>query len=269
MCNPETILSRENKDGTVTKYEIGHPTEVSQYLWELYSQHVQTVMQIAGGDDLIVFHLGDLTQGNRFGNELISNAIADQFIIAEYNLIPWFLYKNLIAMEIFKGTIAHNFGMGTSDTVTEGYLSRRFPHHKIEALWHGLFNHRGLTMDVAHHGPPIGKRNWLIGNEARYYLKSLIKDEIDHGGVPPRLILRGHRHTLAKETISMFVKDKEIEVTLISLPSYCGFGEYTQQITLHFPFVTNGMVVFEVLDGQIHKTHFLIQTLDIRTRKEI
>lgn len=263
LMNPETKL--QDPQGFGYSPQLG---KAQEYLFPLYNSHVNSTIDFADGDSLYLLHLGDISQGKKYDSELVSTKIADQFEIARANFWPWLRYKKLEAIRLVIGTSSHIFGEATSETVVAGLL-RSDTKANIGVCHHGLLNIRGALIDYAHHGPNAGKRNWLKGNEARYYLRSLMMDELHAGNIPPHLVFRGHYHSVVEEYLGIPFRGKRYPSWLYVLPSYCLLGEYGQQATLSQFSVTNGMIVTEVIDGQVGKATILEQTLDIRTKEEI
>ena len=81
---------------------------------------------------------------------------------------------------------------------------------------------------------------------------------------PPRLIVRGHFHEWVREIVTAF---KTYTADIFLLPSWCGMGEYGRQATSSKPYITNGLVMVEVLDGQMGRVVPLVKELDLRTRE--
>lgn len=244
-------------------------TEPQLYLHELFSEHVNKAIEFADGDDLYVLHLGDVTHGNRHSPEEISTKIADQIHVGRANFWYWNKYKNLKAIRLVVGTPAHNFGEQTSEELVLEFIKGDMPKIDSKVLYHGLLDIHGILFDYAHRGPQSGKRNWLKGNEARYYLRSLMEDEIHMGNTPPHIITRGHYHSFVEEYLSISFKDTTYKSWLYTLPSYCFMGEFAVNVTSSQYLETHGMIITEVVDGQIGKTIILKQTMDLRTKEKI
>lgn len=264
LMNPEVVL----RDAQGHEY---HPvlSEPQTYLHELFIEHSNKAMEFADGDDLYILHLGDVTQGNRHSPEEISTKIADQIHISRSNFWYWRNYKNLKAIRLVVGTPAHNFGEQTAEELTIELLKPDMPKVDMKVLYHGLLNIKGILFDYAHRGPQSGKRNWLKGNEARYYLRSLMEDEIHMGNTPPHLVTRGHYHSFVEEYLSIQYRDATYKSWLYTLPSYCFMGEFAINITSSQYIETHGMICTEVIDGQIGKTNIFKQSLDTRSKEEI
>jgi len=264
LCNPETRLQYD--DGTHRPIAL---TSSQEYLWQVHMTAKQAVMDLAGKDDVVLFHIGDNTHGTKYISEQSSTRIADQFLIAVANFQPWLQEKNVKTVRIAKGTASHVFGEGSSEVIVEELLHSQFPKKSIKTLYHGLCNIHGVTIDYAHHGPTPGSRSWLRGNEARYYLRSLMMDEIALGNIPARLVLRGHYHTYTKETVVIPFRGEEYESTLCILPAMCMLGDYGRQATRSAFVTTVGMVAFEIIDGKLAQSYKFTDTKDIRTREDL
>jgi len=268
LLNPETVLEDEDRKGNLVEWQP-QLEPFQQYLWELYEKHIEETKKLAGKDEIIVFDNGDLTAGNKYPHEQVSTRIADQFDIAAWNLRPWLDMPNVKTVRITKGTGAHNFGEGSSEIIVQRILKERYPKKDIRTINHGLAKVAGISVDYTHHGPGTGGRNWLKGNNARYYLKSLIQDEIDMGNTPPDLIIRGHFHEYIEEHIVKLFMGKRYKSQLNVIPSYCGIDSYARQITKSTYILQHGMVCYEIVDGKILDTIPMFNTIDIRTKESL
>lgn len=265
LINPEVKLLDPNT-GTER-----YPTlTVSQeYLYPLYEKMKNNVLDFADGNDLYLLHLGDVTQGHKFMTELVSTRIADQMKIASSIFWPWLSYKKLKAIRLAIGTASHIFGESTSEELVTELLRVDAPKLDIKPIYHGLLNIKGALIDYAHHGPTTGSRAWLKGNEARYYLRSAMWEELSAGNTPPHLYFRGHYHSFVEEYLNIKFQGKRHRSWFYVLPSFCLLGEYGHRSTRSQFSVTNGMVATEVIDGQVGQKIILEQTLDLRTKEEI
>ena len=88
LCNPDVVLYEEDAGGGLVEY-TPRLTPIQEYLWSLYKGDIQEVMRLAGKDPIYVLHVGDLTQGFRHRNQLISQRRDDQPLVAASNLLPW------------------------------------------------------------------------------------------------------------------------------------------------------------------------------------
>ena len=119
---------------------------------------------------------------------------ADQYAIGTQIFDPWLQsHKNVKSIRIVFGTAAHNFGQGTSEIVISERLQDRTSLLDIRCYYQAVCKVLDKSVDMAHHGSPIGKRIWLHGNEARYYLRDIMLSALVHGEKPPDLVLRGHQ----------------------------------------------------------------------------
>lgn len=269
LLNPETILEDENQE-TGQKYEwTPNLTEWQRFIWEEHLEHIQFAKELAGKDEIVVFDVGDLTQGNKYPSEQVSTRISDQFAIASWNLRPWLDLPNVKTCRIGKGTPAHNFGEGASEIVTKMLLQSWYPKKDIAVLYHGLADIAGLVVDYAHHGPTPGTRNWLRGNEARYYLRSLIHDELDFGNNPPHLVIRADYHSYVEEYLTKFFRGKKYGTWFTILPALCGMSDHARQATKSTGKITLGMCFYEIVNGNILQIHDKFKTLDIRTKEKL
>ena len=264
LLNPQTELYDETPMGDIVPYRP-QPSASQKYLWELYTNCIQQTVDLAGGDNIYLVSLGDETQGDKHKDQLVSDRITDQFIIAADNLDPWFGLKNLKMVRLTAGTGAHSFVLGGSTVAVSSLLKNKYPKHDIKMAYHGLIEIDGFTLDYSHHGPHPGSRAWLKGNTARFYLRDLMMRAFMQGLVPPKLIARGHYHTPVMETLEV----NGYESKLMILPSLTMMNEHARQATRSAHEISNGTAAVEVIRGELHKIHMFTQTLDIRTKEVI
>jgi len=265
LANPETELQDDERgyyNPELNPYQI--------YLWnKIYLPAIEDTVKLAEKDNIYLFHIGDATQGNKYPNEQMTTRPADQFRLAKWNLMPWLHYKNVKAVRIAKGTSSHAFGEGTSEILLEDVLSDKYPKIDIRTVYHGLAEIGGIKIDYTHHGPGQSIRKWLEGNTARYYLRDKMWKEILAGNIPPELFLRGHFHEYIREILEIQQGKDWYESMLVVVPSLCGIGDYARQITKSVYQITNGIIVFEIINGQIYQTYKFIETIDTRTKEAL
>jgi hypothetical protein len=264
LTNPETQLLNEHGD-----VRFPHLNEIQTYLWELYIKIKEKTEEIANGDDIVILDLGDNTQGLKYSTELATTKLADHLRIASYNMYPLLDMKNVKVLRFCTGTGWHVFGEGSTEDILCELLRSKYPNIDIKTLIHGKLTLEGVITDYAHHGPATGIRNWLQGNVAYLYTKSLMMYEMDAGNKPPDLVLRGHRHIYVRIMCILQRGKVEHETMFVSLPSLCFPDDYAVKVTQSVPSVTNGAVAFEIINGKIYKVHRYLNTVDIRTKEEI
>ena len=236
---------------------------MQEWLWNVYNKILEQTTEIAGNDEIVCIHLGDVCHGKKHPAQLMTTRDEDQITIAT-TALSWLRALNLRSMVITAGTGAHTFGEASATVAVANRLKHQ---HKIpvEVVYHGLFDIDGLIIDAAHHGPGPGSRSWLTGNVARYYLRSLMIADIVANQYPPDLVLRGHFHTKVNEAVSV----GDYESRIIVCPSLCFISEYARQATKSIPRVTVGGVLFEIDGGHVVGKHWLTDTVDVRTRRTL
>lgn len=264
LLSPEVILYDESPEGDLVAYT---PTlsVTQEYFWKLYLSHIQEVKKIAGRDKIVVLHVGDLTQGLKYPQALVSTRIADQLMIAIENMKPWCEMENVTHIRFAVGTASHEFQESTSPIVVSNMLAEKYKSKNIELCQHGLADIAGLSVDYAHHGPSPGIRVWTHGNVARYYLRDIMLGEINHGCAPPELVVRAHYHTPVEE----YLKIGKYKSWLYVLPAYCAPNLHARQVTKSISRMINGLNVYEIVGGEIVRTHELHSAKDIRTKEKI
>lgn len=267
LCNPDVTLYDEDAEGNLTPYSP-QLTAVQGHLWELYLEGIGQVVELAGDDPVTVIHVGDPTHGNKHPEQLMSTRAADQLLIAAANWAPWFeQVRNLGQVRLTVGTGSHEFGEGSASILIADALMREYGEVDIRAVYHGLADIGGVTVDYAHHGPGAGIRSWLHGNNVRYYLRDLMMREVMRGNQPPDLVLRGHVHTRSFERVSVETAEGLYESAILVMPAMCMLTDYARQVTRSVMTVTNGIAIFEILEERLSAPTFVTRTVDVRTKE--
>lgn len=268
LMNPDVVLYDEDERGELVAW-TPTPTAVQRWLWGHYQQDMARALEIAGDDELVVVHNGDLTWGAKYMSELVSTSKADQLLIAAANLAPWLAHPNVRAMRLVHGTGSHAFGEATAEQLVAEQLRARFPEREISALRHGLLEVAGVGVDVAHHGPTPGVRAWTAGNQLRHYTRSLLWDDLSRGVTPPRVVIRSHYHTYTHVVEVVQFGEREWEADAYVLPAYCGLTEFGVQATRSAYLIGCGLLVLELEDGRLVGRHPLHRVVDLRRREAL
>lgn len=267
LLNPDVTLFDEDEHGDPQPW-TPTPTAIQKWLWANYQADMARVMEIAGDDEVVVLHNGDLTWGSKYMTEMVSTRKSDQIAIAVANLVPWLALPNVQHMRLCHGTGSHQFGEATSDALVSAQLQAMYPASDVQAVRHGLASVDGVGIDYAHHGPSAGIRQWTNGNQLRYYAKSLMNDEILRGRTPPRIVVRSHFHTYTRETVRVH-GEREWVTDIFVTPAYCGLTEYATQATRSAYLIGCGLILFEVVDGALREVYPLVRVVDLRREETL
>lgn len=264
LMPPDVVLHQQGRDGKMIDYSP-EPTDSQLFLWEKYQEWILSIKRLAGNDEVVIIHNGDLTHGNKYPVELVSTRMSDQISIACSNLSRLLDFPNVKMVRLTTGTGAHNFGEGSADFLVGDMLQTFSPENDIETVYHGLLDIDGYIVDYAHHGPGPGIRDWLRGNVARFYLRDIVYRELRAGKRPPNLILRAHVHT------PVFITEDYdgFEVKLMVTPPMCFLSDHARQFTQSTSAITVGMAAFEIVDGKLMDTYRFYETVELRTRETV
>lgn len=254
LCNPDVELDVENGCGKSPNLAEGQ-----LYLWnDVYLTAIDSIKSLAGKDKIVLLHLGDVTQGSKFPQEMMGgDSLANQISIGESIFDPWLHLKSLSAIRIAKGTGVHSYEGGSSEVIVGHLLEQNVD---TRVAYHGLLDVGGCKIDYAHHGPSVGNYQWTKGNVARGYLRNTMLSALVAGEIPPQIVLRGHYHSFLKEFLYM----RGHESWIVVMPSMCLLSEYVIKVT-HSGFeACNGMIALEIIDGKLHQIHSFIKSLSLR-----
>jgi len=264
LCNPDTIIVDTSQDPP--KDVQIKLIEWQEYLWyDIYEKGIQKVVKIAGKDEIIVQHLGDIVQGSKHPYQLVTQSFYDQCCVGYYNLKPWSALPNVKKVRIHTGTPAHDGDYVEAPIIVAEKLRDKHHNVNVKVVHHSLQNFGGLLLDLAHHGSSTGIRNWTKGNVMRYELTSLVLDALQAGEQPADIYARAHYHTPHEEVITKSVNGKSKLFRYMLLPSIVGMGHYARKVTKSAPKITNGFTALEIVDGKLVDVHWLTETKDLRT----
>lgn len=261
LLAPHTRFWKMGADGRRYRYKPGM-TERNKHLYNLFIHGLKKTVDLADGDEIIPFMLGDATQGGRFPGELITARYSDQVVSAFDNLSIVCQMPNVHRMFLAYGTGVHVGGEGSSEEIIARWLELK---HGIKSTfcYHGVATVAGCQIDYAHHGPGSGIRQWTRGNIARIYLTSHVNDDLQYFKKPPRVYIRAHYHVRV-------IEERQIGnnwYTIIVAPPFVMPGEYPIKVTQSNAYrVTNGVIALEIIDGDLYKVHEFTKTVDLRTR---
>jgi hypothetical protein len=263
LCNPVAVLLDDQKN------EAGVNLGAYQrHIWDLRMAFLQEVATLAGRAEVIHVHDGDVTHGNKHASGLITTRIEDQMEIADWNMRPVYDLPGVRRGRFISGTEAHTFGEASSEIALAKRLSLRYPKYDIQPLAHSVLEVDGVVLDVSHHGPGAGIRQWTRGNVARHYLRSRMWQDFKRGRKPADVYLRGHYHTFVWETLREQFGGEMVTSHLVVLPSWCGMTEYARQATKSEYEVTNGLVLLELAAGRV-EVHPMVRSLDLRVEEKL
>jgi len=265
LMNPKTVLPPMNDR---EEFHVPEMTATQRTLWEHSRKDIEFTKKLAGKDEIYLLFMGDIIQGTLLRNQmLVTPRESDQKLIAIDALKEWFMLENLKAARFIKGTGVHSMDHGSAELEVANFLKKKYG--KDVSAWH----HMRLTIgnavfDIAHHGSNTGSRAWLKGNTLRYYVRSIMVDELQNGERPPDVVLRGHYHDRTFETVHIHTKKETYKTFGAVCPGYAIFSDdYTLKVTKAKTYMTSGMIVFEIIDGRIVEIHDKTVTYDVRRRE--
>ena len=265
LLSPETELWQEDEFGNDELYKP-EMTAVQNWLWRNYEKDRTELLEWAAGDRVILLFVGDATWGKKYQKGIITTRTADQIVMAIDIFEPWM--DHISILRLAKGTPSHEFDEGTVPIVMANQLRAEYPKVDISVLSHGLATVDGVLIDYAHHGPSTGIRQWTKGNQLRYYLKSLMNQEIDMGNTPPRIVLRAHYHEAGWETDRIFGK-RFWQSDILIIPAYCGITEFAKQVTKSTYMLACGIWGIEIIDGHVKEIRPFWRQIDTRRKEEL
>lgn len=246
-------------------------TSHHQWMYNTYMYAIDEIKHLAGKDDILVIHGGDITHGAKHADaEKVSPVIFDQWYIAFDSMRDLLELPNVKWLRIVKGTGSHVFSHGTSEMIVAELLRREYPKKDINVSYQYLLDAFGVEYDIAHHGPGTGIRNWTKGNVLRLYTKSAALDALDAGKAPPDVMLRYHYHEYCPETVTVRRNGTTYYTRCYINPGFHALDDYARKATKSKSKTEAGMLAWEIVDGKLRgEAHEFIRTADMRTRETI
>jgi hypothetical protein len=244
---------------------------IQKRLWMWAEADREEVRKLAGGDEIVFLEMGDLTQGNRFSDDLSETAMHPQVVHAEWLMKPWLDMKNVNKVRVVKGTGVHVWGEGSTESLLVRLLTKEYKGQgkSIKIADHYLLDIDGFTIDVAHHGAHPGIRNWTRGNVLRFYATSILRDSIDLGEPIPHALLRAHQHeftyTRAIHQTNGVIWDMPAWITY----PYCFIGSHAQKVIRSPGHMGVGTLALELINGKLYDWHNFGHWMDLRVRESL
>jgi hypothetical protein len=268
LMNPDVVLFRQDETGELVEWKppLG---ALQSKLWAWFKADVAAVAELAGNDEIVYVHQGDVVQGTKHRNLQVGDREANQLLIAVANQEPILRLPNVEQARFVAGTAAHD-GIGASRCVeVVQVLKMQYPAVQFKVLYHGVLNVDGFRVDYAHHGPHPGSRYWLDGNALNWYVRDQVTQDLVRRRDPPRAFTRAHQHAYRHIVYCATVDGEEQRFDGVLLPSWCGMQDYAYKVTRSAPWQAFGMVALEVVGGELVSVHPFVHELDLRTEEEL
>ena len=263
LQNPETQFS--DGDG----YELRPLNATQTDLWfKVFEPGVKNVSELAGDDEIVCLHGGDVAHGNKYPEGLTSNKVHDQFTVARWNLKPILDLPQVKKIYIASGTPAHSFGSNAAEAEVAMTFQAVHPDKIVRAISQKELSINGYVVELFHHGPSPGRRKHTKGNVARGFLLDRMIDSFEEGEKPPDLFLCGHFHEFVEDVMWKRNNGIDYRSRIIIMPPLCTFGDWGRQTMKSLKKVEVGIVAIETVNGKYLETHKFTQTLRL-TGKEM
>lgn len=259
-------VSAPGKSPTLHTLEL---TNFQGKLWNLSRNALDATKQIIGKSPISIIQGGDIVAGNTIPGEplmMACTSISNQYRIATAFAASMIyeLEQNIVDFWAASGTPAHSGNEGDAEQqVSIG----------IEALTgvpcyavnHGIVEIGGARLDIAHHGPSVGK-NWTHGDPLRAYLKRAMMDDMDTLGypLPATAYFRGHVHSYAHTEVEIERRGKFYESEIFVVPSLYMMNGYARKVSRSMSYTRHGFVLIEIIGDKIARHWQFMETYDVR-----
>lgn len=262
LLNPDTVLIKADERGEICEWKP-QQTTVHNWLWSVYMDSIQGLTDYAGDDEIIVIHNGDITNGDRYNSNIPDTTLEDQRVIAVDNMLPLVELPNVKQAWLMTGTEVH---VPECAEARVAHTLRKTTGKNVNCAHHALFDMGADEIEVAHHGPFPGSRDWLRANVAFLHLKDRIYRDRRIGKVPARVYVYGHYHRLVYASVKDRWEGAVCENDLVVVPALSGLDSFARKVAKSPPVIEAGLVCLEFIDGHLSEITDFVKEEDLRTR---
>lgn len=156
-----------------------------EWLWQKWTEAIERVKVIAGGDDFVLLVNGDATEGiHHRSPEVVAALIEDHCRMAAAALKP--LSDMADTVLVTRGTECHTHNV-------EDYLANLIGAEGNKAKDHWYFTIHNCMVDAAHHMPATS-RAYLEASAMSIVLGNARLNSVRSGHPAAKVYLRAHRH---------------------------------------------------------------------------
>jgi hypothetical protein len=242
-------------------------TATQRVLAKWNDEDFENVNALVDGRPSVYIVEGDVCHGTWVG-ETVSPRLADQPDMAVQGLTRWVQRKGVAKVRFVKGTAVHSHKHGSLELLTARLL-RATTGKDVRAYYHMVLPFDGVSFDLAHKGPPPGKRQWLDANELRLYVRNIMMRSLINGYRPPHVIVRGHFHERRFAHVHEHLDDRVVDSWGVIMPAYSIFkDDWTNHATQAKSHMNAGTVVVEIRDRKVLNIHDFTHTYDLRRHEK-
>lgn len=224
------------------------------------------LVDFADGDEIVLCHNGDITNGDRHGGNIPETTREDQRIIARDNMRPYLQLPNVKKARLMTGTAVH---VPECAEARVAHHLRREMGKDVQSCHHARFTIDSEVVEVAHHGAYPGSRDWLRGNVALYHLKDRIYRDRRSGLTPARVYAYGHFHQRVYATVKDTWVRECYQHDLVIVPAFSGLDDYVRKGARSPPIIQAGIVVLEFVDSKLRSIQEFIKEQDLRKEEKL
>jgi len=265
LLNPDTVLIKIDDQGCERLWKP-EQTTTQRWLWSVFIEARDWLVDLAGDDEIVVIHNGDVTHGGKHGNVIDGTNIPHQRTIAVDNLRVYADLPNVQKVRLMTGTLVH---VPENAEARVASKLREKTGKDVGCVHHARFDMGKDVIEIAHHGPFPGSRLHLEGNIPRIHLRDRVLKDRKRGVVPARAYVYGHYHVLVYANTREMWGGVVSEHDLVIVPAFSGLDDYIRKITRSEAYIQAGIVVLEFVNGEMIGKHEYVRELDMRKEEKL
>lgn len=250
LANPKTKLKEDVPMKGEDVYSQVALNALQVALWDL----TKSVRRWSGsnlrGYEKWFIDLGEVVQGNEYSDDLMTDRMNEQRILARESIEPFLELKGVKGARIHHATTWHDYANGSMPELIADELQMSYPKLDIKANHKSMIEIDDFLLQFFHTGPNPGKRKRLEPNGAYWAAHDLmLENMIEHEPIPD-LVVTAHHHKPSKATPSFVQKGEFTSCTWMTTPPLCGPGAFSRKVANPDYFYV-GMSVVLIVDGKL------------------
>lgn len=221
LVNPDSKLE---EDVPVPVYPV------AESLWQITEEVRNWVNENCKNYNKWLVHLGELTQGTEYKEDLLTTSMFEQLKLARETIYPFLDMPKMKGARFLQATGWHEFDDGSSSKESAYVLKAKYPKLDIKQMNQSRTLVNDVLIEWTHHGASTSKRKYLEGNAAFLEAKDRIIHHLIERKRCPDLSFSAHTHKPSQNTASVLSEGKYIRNTQVITTPMCGPGCYSRKI---------------------------------------
>ena len=248
LTSPDTELKDDLPMQGEPTYRKVHLNATQEVLHELILEGREWIGKECHGWKKMLVHAGEVIQGNKYTDNLLTNDLYEQVKMSFDTFKPW---MNIIDMvRLHQATTWHEFGNGSASKLIADMLKMQYKDIDVAHANKFRFDIDGFLLETSHHGPATSKRKRLEDSSAKWSAHNKLQVGLIENEPIPDLVVTGHTHKPSWGTSHILSEGKYYTCDWIISPPMCGAGAYSRKIGRQDSYYV-GYHIVQIVDGTL------------------